>query len=459
MPKCGAELSVLIRVPGLLSLSVAFLAAVLPSGCGNSGSGPTGGAETRNGPDVTDDAETEAESSPSEATDAGSQPQLIVDAVTDVQLSSTGKAGALVLDPQQIPQILLAFALDPCSAGPELEALIDETYMSEFGHDVDFIVLVIDPSVHALVPVNLTEENVTFYYGFRYFDEGIGTDDEENSSVGPPSLRGYTILEQREYLVDGTVLHELGHAWAVHLQGPPVLAEVAYPPDVDASDCSSDRRVGHWNQAHVNGMMGGWSDLAGICDDSEPVPYVRYRMGFAPVELYLMGLAGPDEVPPLHIYPDNVVVEWVFQEDPDDPHGGYDELVCVDVAGHVFSRDEFEAQTTVVTIDEIIEYNGERVPSTQDSPKHFRIALLILAAELLDDDDWDFYERALDFLSAPEERSVRDSFPAEHYPQFHDELVAAEEYWAELFGEYPFLSFYMATGGRATIEFVELAVE
>jgi hypothetical protein len=385
-------------------------------------------------------------------------PDLIGGALDQVQLPPTGNGAALVADAEQVPGILLELARDPCLATPAFEDVIDQIYMAEFGRDVDFIIFVVDPSVHALAPFGIPDEDVTHYRGLRYVDRGIGTDDVLDKSVGPANLRGYAVLGQREHLVNGVALHELGHAWAAYLTGPPALADQVVPPDADLSDCRGDRRLHHWNNARVNGMMGGWSDLAGVCDDSEYTPAVGYRIPFAPLEMYLMGLAEPEEVPPVEIYPDGFYIMYRFFEDPEDEvNGGYSEMVCIDETGQQVSQEEFEAQIITVTIDDIVEHNGPRIPTAADSPKHFHIALLVLAAETLDDQDWDFYQRAMDFLAAPEERSVGDSFPADLYPDFHAALVAQEE--EPEFGSYPFRNFYMATGGRATIEFVELLTE
>ncbi|MHC4090053.1 MAG: hypothetical protein ACYSVY_07195 [Planctomycetota bacterium] len=422
-------------------------------GCGNDASRGRGSAQTQE-PESGNEASDDAESSLSSDGGNDEQSSLIADAVTEVQLSPNGKAAALVADPTLVPSILLELTLDPDLAEQNFHNVIDQIYMTRFGQDVDFLIFVIDPSVEAFAPAGVPDIDVTHYSSIRFFDRGIGLDDEVDTSVGSPGLRGYILLARRGHIVNGVALHEIGHAWAAFLKGPPALARDVHPAEDEVADWWGDRRNSHWNNTHVNGIMGGWSDLPGVCDDSERVPYVYYMAPYAPIELYLMGLAGPEEVLPLEVYPDNVYAENRWYEDPLDPwHGGYDEWVCVDAAGDILTQSEFEALTTTVAIEEIIEYNGVRIPPVHESPKAFRVALLVLSTEPLNDDGWDFYERALEFLGAAQERSVRDSFPADRYPDFHSALVDAEEYAR---GEQRFLNFFMATSGRATIEFINL---
>ncbi|MCP4246129.1 MAG: hypothetical protein GY778_03685 [bacterium] len=423
--------------------------------CGTNAARRGGTGEAPSTGQQTDDSGVEAGANQPGGADADEGFSLIADLVTQTQSAPNGKAAALVVDAGQVPAVLLQIATEPCSASSSFEGLVDQVYVPEWGLDVDFIMFVIDPSIHALAPFGIPDENVTHYQALRHLDSGIGTNELPDGAVGPSSLRGYTLLGEREKMVTGVALHELGHAWAAHLTGPPVLAEQIVPSDADLDACESDRRVHHWNKAHIDGLMGGWSNLDGVCDDSEPMPYLGHRMPYAPLELYLMGLAEAEEVPPVEIYPEGVEAAYTFFEDPsDEEYGGYYGFLCVDETGREVPPEEFTAQIVTVTIEEIIEHNGPRIPAVADSPKHFRIALLVLTTETLEDADWDFYERALDFLAAPEQRSVLDSFPADLYPDFNSDLAAEKAHWGT--EAQPFQNFYMATGRRATIEFVDL---
>ncbi|MBN2560210.1 MAG: hypothetical protein JXQ75_04705 [Phycisphaerae bacterium] len=443
---------------------------------------------------------------------------LIVDAVIEVQLPPNGNAAALVVDQSRIPGGLSALLLDQSVSRPNLDSVINGIYMREFGQDVDFIMLVVNDTMSEYW--GRFQDNEAFYQSVRFPDRGIGDNDRIDREVGPSSLRGYPVLLYRELLVTGAALHELGHAWAVYLTGPPSLVAAIHPPDANESEghCAY-----HWNNANVDGLMGGWSPLRGVCDTCAYVPPVPLRQEFAPLELYLMGLAEPEEVPPLRVMPYDVrptidlgqfpagtevvtcrltesgeyadctpgdayletvlrLGEWggvrlcapteTGEDDcgevvfcrrtetgdyvdcvaGDDLSNLISELICVDDKGNPLSSAAFEALVTTITIDDIIEHNGARIPSVKDSPKHFRIALVVLSTTPLTDNDWDFYERAIDFFAAPQHRSATASFPEALHPDFHSFLIEQESRTPDQ----PFLNFYMATDERATVEFVTL---
>ena len=109
----------------------------------------------------------------------------------------------------------------------------------------------------------------------------------------------------------------------------------------------------------------------------------------------------------------------------------------------------------------IIEANGPRMPGVDESEKHFKLALIILTDHELSDAEWDFYNRSMDFTAAAESRDVLDSFPEETYPEYYHLLSALLDRFGDLSyvdrgPEQVLLNFYMATGGRGTIEFVQI---
>lgn len=188
----------------------------------------------------------------------------------------------------------------------------------------------------------------------------------------------------------------------------------------------------------VGGVLGGWlpgllvSTGEGVYEaDVAPAGRASGKWPYAPLELYLMGLAGPEEVPPIEVA---VAVKRLRSD--------------------IFSASAIET----VTIEQIIEANGPRLPAVEDSPKHFKLALVVLTDHELSDAQWDFYERAMDFLAAPEERLLNDAFPAELYPAHFRVWTspAGDEPAENNTTDLPFLNFYTATGGRGTMEFVTL---
>jgi len=228
-------------------------------------------------------------------------------------------------------------------------------------------------------------------------------------------------LPTKEQLVAGRFLHEFAHFWGGGLAGPPALK------------AQLDRYKGHWGFSSVGGLLGGWypGSLAprgeGLFHaDVKPAGRGVNRSAYAPLELYLMGLAGPDEVPPIQVA---VGVERLGETEQ-----GLD----------VFAAERFET----VTIAEIIEANGERVPSFADAPKEYHVALVVLTDHRLSDSEWDFYERAMDFLEGPEHEQLLDVFLPEQYPGQH-------EVWEAFSGlsEAPYLNFAGTTGDRGKLRF------
>ena len=268
---------------------------------------------------------------------------------------------------------------------------------------------------------------------FRIFESGLGAKWLTPFPPGPSNLWGYSFLMDRGELEWGAFLHEFGHHWGARLDGPPALAN-----QIELSKH-------HWGYSSVGGQLGGWipgslmADENGMChaDVARIAPWGRgsTAIPYAPLELYLMGLLGPEEVPPIEV-----------------------------VVGHDYLHDasptdtvEFPASATqTITIDAIIKANGPRLPAVEDSPKHFKLALVVLTDHELTDAEWDDYQRSMDFMAAPEERFLDEAFPKEQYPARHIVWEYFTGVDVDEGGHLPYLNFYLATGGRATIEFVEL---
>ena len=101
-----------------------------------------------------------------------------------------------------------------------------------------------------------------------------------------------------------------------------------------------------------------------------------------------------------------------------------------------------------MTIEDIIAANGERVPSADESGKVFPLALVVLTDHKLSDEEWEFYERAMDFLEADANQRLVDHFPEELYP-------GQQEFWRFLVSESdpPYLNFSATTSGHGTMRF------
>ncbi len=84
---------------------------------------------------------------------------------------------------------------------------------------------------------------------------------------------------------------------------------------------------------------------------------------YAPLELYLMGLVGREEVPPIVFFPDG---DWVDRK-----------------------RGIFTASDKrTLTIEDIIRENGERVPGVREAQKAYRALVVILSPRPVTDAEW-----------------------------------------------------------------------
>lgn len=374
-----------------------------------------------------------------------------------VQVSPSGRAVVFV-DPDSFQAILQA----PLNVLPALECAVDE-YVSRFDIQPEAIVFALNleerimtrPRLmhergfnffedvsqlsedelekwrQAVEETNQIVENLpdqpdyAFNSMFRKLEEGTGFREYNVcSELCPDTLRGYVFLPAKESLVAGRFLHEFGHFWGAHLQGPPELRS------------QIDRYDGHWGFSSVGGLLGGWDpdSLVALGDDLYeadvfPAGKAVNTFTYAPLELYLMGLAGPEEVPPIQVA---VGAEYMGETEEGLRRFHADRLVTV-------------------TIEDIIAAHGPRVPSFEDSPKEFPVALVVLSDHELSEVEWDFYEHAIDFLEAPEDAQLSDFFTEERY-------AGHREIWESLSIDngLQFLNFAGSTGGRGRFRFSKI---
>ncbi len=335
------------------------------------------------------------------------------------QISPSGRAVAYV-DREIFANIF--DWLERTASDPEtsFDCLIDY-FTARLSNDVDIIFVVMNQSREEFL--QRSERNVisNFTAAQRLFERGIGTLRRSLlSTVGSPSLRSYSFFSVREGLTAGPSLHEIAHGWCAYLDGPSSLAG-----QIDREPFS------HWGFTSVGGVLGGW-DPAGleslgdrkyrVCGPSPlegfaPQGYANNNIPYSPLELYLMGLLPPEEVPDIRVALNPVVAGQ--------------EGSCV-----AFFADELET----VTIEDIIAVNGPRRPSTDQSQKHFNIALVIIAEDPLTDGEWQFYEDAMVCLESTTSCGV--------------EVTGVNTNGQQV--QFVPLNFFEATGGRASIRFATL---
>ena len=316
-----------------------------------------------------------------------------------------GSRLATVVD-DNVALMRVAFDLALEAAG-ELHVLASEFY-KWFEDEFDFVLFV--SNLHS------PWESDTWYSGLfspaMNDVEGTGRSIFYSDAFGSAGrLRGAIHLVWRGALLYGPTLHELFHAWANHA--------------VPSSHSS------HWGFSSADGQLGGFNrdNLQSLGDGR----YVAGMFGriwngsrkrYSPIELYLAGYIGPEEVPDLWVAPDG---QW-----------------SLDAAGRVTTHDGqhvFEADEVVdLTIEDIVADHGRRLPNHLEAQHDFRAGVVLLV-----DERRPVLARALARLS-------RDVSIFEYAGDHR--LSPAWDHSMP-----PVTNYYEATGGRGTIALGALASE
>ncbi|WP_350289679.1 hypothetical protein [uncultured Croceitalea sp.] len=226
--------------------------------------------------------------------------------------------------------------------------LVTEKAYEYLNDSYDFIIIL---SVEASQPDDL------FFGRFTPVSngiEGIGGNTFNNAaSYGSEGkLKGIMYMPRSEYVRNGPFLHEIAHAWANKNFLPTTVG-------------------GHWGYAGVGGQLGGFDELVSLGGNSyqgrlnNEDGFGTFANGgnsiaYGNLELYLMGLIGPEELEAIQV-----------AENPQ--------------AGGSFGQFTADA-ITVYSPQEMIANNGERVPSHQNSQKEYRALTVIISREKLEAD-------------------------------------------------------------------------
>jgi len=182
--------------------------------------------------------------------------------------------------------------------------------------------------------------------------EGLGGSIYDNSaSYGSNGkLKGIIYMPRSEYIRNGPFLHEIVHTWANKNFIPTTVG-------------------GHWGYAGTAGQLGGFDELVSMggnnyqgrlngedgfgsfANGGNSIPYGN-------LELYLMGLIGPDDLEAVQVAVN--------------PQAGS--------SFGQFSSDAIETYTP----QDMIARNGARVPSFQNSQKEFKALMVIISKEKLE---------------------------------------------------------------------------
>ena len=210
-------------------------------------------------------------------------------------------------------------------------------------------------------------DHAFIYPSFDHGDGGYSTGDNSAvSGIGRPNTSGtpasgfsvnsYIPADVATYRMCGYLLHGFGHRWLYRVQ----IVENGVISYAQNRDSSHPTYYVHAPAAFPVNFPREWSTMGGHHWQEEgngrfsSVPggqILTPDCGYSWVDLYLMGLAAPTEVPP-----------WFYIRDPQSIPGT-----------------RFYSGTKVpVRIEQIIEAMGPRIPSVENSPKEFTIPFVFL---------------------------------------------------------------------------------
>ena len=336
------------------------------------------------------------------------------------QMAPSREAVAFV-DPPCFSDLLERSEIEPTLLlQPTVEQVITR-FAEQFPNDADFVLFTLDAHRERLRFNAVGGFNIAIHVP----EAGLGPFVAVSSFPTLPNLRSYIYLARKDSLVLGPSLHELAHGWGVRFLAPDVLAQ-------QVTDSDS-----HWGFTSAGGQMGGWlpGTLVDLGNGQYELSSGEVASGgrsfnsvpYSPIELYLMGLADPSEVDPIQVAINPTPLS-LFQ----------------------FTADEI----VELTIDDIVAANGRRVPSAEDSQRHFKLTLIVLTDHELNDAEWKFYQDSMDFFSAEAVADINEFFTASEYAgQPIRDFIMQSEQEASVG---VLMNFYRAARRRATLEFIQL---
>ena len=253
------------------------------------------------------------------------------------------------------PDILVSLS----NLGVDMERASRRFY-DYFDDDYDFLVVRSALSLaNGLNGTNFKVKNEIRGIGLDLFD-----DTDEFGSAG--RLQSATFINFRHI---GPIVHEIAHNWANHL-------------DLFEGSVFG----GHWGFTDVQGVLGGYAT------SFERLSTNRYAVSqnalnsfwggiYGLLELYLMGLVPAADVPPHQVLGESRIV-------------GLDEEASEFVV---------TGSLETLTIGEIVEVEGPRVPSFEESQKSFRMGTVVISAAPLTRVELTYYDRQTALFGSQED--------------------------------------------------------
>lgn len=275
-------------------------------------------------------------------------------------------------------------------------AIARDTFLGQHGDD------------HDLVAVFTTERVglVAFFTPLSNAIEGIGLPiTDQTSAWGLPSLQGWLFLDAIDAydapaVAEHFFAHEVGHRWGARVRRLGGGGDQLGRDDAHWSFYLDSGRSPLEGNAWTEGPPGTFSALA------------TGEVAFSPLDLYLMGLLSPDEVPPWFVVTNPVGVSnplrWgLAPDDPDESpppsvSPGYGLLRVTDgeeaaaAAGPIV----VQGSRAEVTIEDVLTVEGPRDPAT--SPSSIRVAFVVLMPD----------DAPMTFAAYQAAEAIREGLPA-----------------------------------------------
>lgn len=247
------------------------------------------------------------------------------------------------------------------------EVAVARAFYRTHGDDYDFLCIYVASAVPFQIfggrafayEENVVQDVAGIGLGLWDYSLDFGSGGQLRSLLMLNTLAAYPADPFQDFIVSNHTLdvlaHEAGHRWSAFVQADS-LGQAGYG--------LLGAGLAHWSFYFDDdaAMLGG-NDWADNGDGTWTTAHATERYG--PLEMYLMGLAAPDEVGALPVL-----------EDPSNctPPANYTRahhpLTGVTCAGRPYS----------FTIADIVAANGPRVPDAAASPKHHRFAFVLVVA-------------------------------------------------------------------------------
>lgn len=276
-------------------------------------------------------------------------PSNSIDARVDVALLSRTVDGAFPvhsLDAATQATDTMLNIVDPSFDEADMQATLQHAYSALGADAFDFAVL---------FHTRTTGDGVPRSVGVKNDVAGINVPTFDNSADYGSAGRLQQLVFQNSHMLGLEINHEMGHRWGAYLNRPAL--NLSLPTGF------------HWGASNHVGQMGNGPYLLAEAggyrvtnaDDSENF----IANPFSNLELYLMGLAQPDEVQPLRFVTDASV------------NVQFDSLVP-------------ESSTRQVTIDDIVSVYGARAPAAAASQNAFAALYVVVSDRLLSAPEYTF---------------------------------------------------------------------